>query len=91
MAFNNLKYVIYPVADIGKIDFNCFRQNAPKDITDLDSIKTALRVDNNDANFILKYEGAKPRCIYGATVYDHETILGIVNDQNGDWWTDVEI
>lgn len=88
MTYNDLTYAIYPVADIEKIDFDCFRQNKPRDITDLDSIKRTLRVDNNDANFILKYEGAKPRCIYGTTVYDHQTILSIVNDQNGDWWSD---
>lgn len=89
-TYNNLTYAIYPVADIGKIDFKCFKQNAPEDISDLNSIKKTLRVDNDDANFILKYEGAKPRCIYGTTVFNHQTILSIVNDPNGKWWSSFE-
>ena len=84
--FEELKYVFYPVADIAKIDFDCFKVNAPDDITDLDSIKKELRVDvATETQFILKYTGAKPRCIYGTDTYTHSQMLAIVTDPDGDW------
>ena len=90
MDYENIKYIIVPIDEIDSIDFDCVKQSAPEDITDLEQIQLKLRV-SNDATidtgfFILKYEGNKPRCLYGKTVYTHTQLLSIINDQDGIWF-----
>lgn len=75
MSYNNYKYAIIEAANIGKIDFSCFK--IPQE-----NVRHSL-----DGNyFLLKYEGNKPYCIYGTTVYTHQEILSILDDPNGIWF-----
>jgi len=80
MRYNNLKYIIVPTSELDSIDFT-------KVIQDHGDV----RYSSDGQFFIVKYEGNKPYCLYGKTVYTHEQILGIVNDVNDIWYIESDI
>lgn len=76
MSYNNLKYVIVPAGELGSIDFSKVIQKGQDDI----------RYSEDGEFLIVQYEGNKPFCLYGKTVYTHQQILAILNDVNGIWF-----
>lgn len=78
MAYNNLKYIIVPTDEIDSVDFSCVNQE-----------REYVRYSTDGSKFIVKYEGNKPYCLYGKTVYTHEQMLAIVNDQTGEWYQEI--
>ena len=77
--FQNRKWVIVPVSDITD-DMIYYA---------LEANRNNLRKTTDGTKAILKYEGSKPRCFYGMTTYTHSEILAILNDVNGDWYSEM--
>ena len=72
------KYVIINTSEINTVDFTQVLQTSEK----------TLRYNNDGSKFLLKYEGTQPLFLSGKTEYTHSEILAILNDVDGDWYTD---
>ena len=68
-------YVIIDASDVASIDFDQVLE------TSADTLRYSL---DNSKTFV-KYEGNKPRFLYGKTAYTHSEILSILS---GSDWTD---
>ena len=77
--FENRKYVIIDKDDVSSVDFSKV----------LERSADTLRYSNDDSKTFVKYEGNKPSFLTGKTVYTHSQILAILNDTDGEWYTDV--
>ena len=77
--FENRKYVIIGRDDVSSVDFSKV----------LETSADTLRYSNDDSKTFVKYEGNKPSFLSGKTAYTHSQILAILNDVNGEWYTDV--
>ena len=49
-----------------------------------------LRYSNDNSKAIIKYNGSKPSFLTGKTTYTHSQILSILNNSDGDWYTELE-
>jgi len=77
--FENRKYVIIGRGDVSSVDFSqVFETSA-----------NTLRYSTNGSKTFVKYEGNKPSFLSGKTVYTHSQILAILNDVDGEWYTNV--
>jgi hypothetical protein len=65
----SIKYVILPADEVEDIVFSEIMENS----------SDALRYNVAETEVIVKYEGAKPRFLYGKTTYSHSQILAIVS------------
>lgn len=63
-----MKYVIMPAGELEDVDFSEVGENSPD----------TLRYSLDNSLFLLKYEGAKPRFLYGKETYTHSEILAIL-------------
>lgn len=70
-------YVILDASDVANIDFSQVCE---------DSADT-LRYNLTGTQTFVKYEGNKPRFLYGKTAYSHSEILTILS---GSYWADPE-
>ena len=68
-------YVIIDSSEVSSVDFNQVLE------TSADTLRYSL---DNSKTFV-KYEGNKPRFLYGKTAYTHSEILSILS---GSDWTD---
>ena len=85
MEYNNLTYVILPVSEITD-------ENSTIDFSQLLNVSASiLRKNNDNSKAIVKYRGAQPSFLNGKTTYTHSQILNIVNDTEGEWYTEIEI
>ena len=78
MKYPNRKYVILNTNEIDSIDFTQI----------LNVSKIVLRYSNDNTKTFVKYEGTQPLFFSGKTEYTHSEILAILNDIDGDWYTD---
>tara|TARA_R110002167_G_scaffold15318_2_gene61126 strand:- start:104 stop:349 length:246 start_codon:yes stop_codon:yes gene_type:complete len=78
MKYPNRKYVILNTNEIDSIDFTQI----------LNISKIVLRYSNDNTKTFVKYEGTQPLFLSGKTEYTHSEILAILNDVDGDWYTD---
>ena len=46
----------------------------------------SLRWNKDNTKTFVKYEGYKPKFLYGKTAYTYSQILEILNDVNGEWY-----
>ena len=76
--FENRKYVIISKDDVSSVDFSKVVET---------SVNT-LRYSTDGSKTFVKYEGNKPSFLYGKTTYNHSEILAILNEVDGEWWTD---
>ena len=72
------KYVIINTSEINTVDFTQVLQTSKK----------TLRYSNDGSKFLLKYEGTQPLFLSGKTEYTPGEISTLLNDVNGDWYTD---
>jgi len=72
------KYVIINTSEINTVDFTQVLQTSEK----------TLRYSNDGSKFLLKYEGTQPLFLSGKTEYTPGEISTLLNDVNGDWYTD---
>jgi len=70
------KYVIITDDDINNVDFTKVEET---------SIHT-LRWNKDNTKTFVKYEGYKPKFLYGKTAYSYNQILAILNDVDGEWY-----
>ena len=76
--FENRKWVIIDKDDVSSVDFSqVFETSA-----------NTLRYSTNGSKTFVKYEGNKPSFLSGKTVYTHSQILAILNNVDGEWYTD---
>ena len=76
--FDNRKYVIIGRDDVSSVDFSkVFETSADTLRYSLDGSKT-----------FVKYEGNKPSFLTGKTAYSHSEILAILNDVDGEWYSE---
>jgi hypothetical protein len=76
-----MKYVIIESSDVSLVDFSQV----------LETSSDTLRYNNNDTKTFVKFEGDTPSFLDGETQYTHSEILAILNDENGEWYTEITI
>ena len=90
MSHDNRKWVIMTMTAINAGDImdgddiigNTFVSNA------IQTSKETLRKTLDGTKAILKWDGDTPSVFDGMTTYNHSQILAILNDVNGDWYSD---
>ena len=76
--YENMKYVIINTDDVGSLDFSQI----------LETSADTLRYNNNESKTFVKYEGSQPSFLSGKPEYTHSEILVILNNVDGEWYTD---
>ena len=76
--FENRKYVIIDKDDVSSVDFSQV----------LETSADTLRYSTDDSQTFVKYEGTQPSFLSGKTEYNHSEILAILNEVDGEWWTE---
>ena len=90
MSHDNRKWVIMTMTAINAGDImdgddiigNTFVSNA------IQTSKETLRKTTDGTKAILKWDGDTPAVFDGMTTYNHSQILAILNDVDGDWYSD---
>ncbi len=67
----SLKYVIIDAADVADVDFS--------QVFETSAATLRWNIDPAGTQTFVKYEGAKPRFLYGMTTYTHSEILAILS------------
>ncbi len=75
---NERKYVILNSSDINNIDFSKV----------LETSSETLRYNNDKTKTFVKFEGDTPSFLNGKTQYTHAQILAILNDEEGEWYSE---
>ena len=70
-------YCIIESGDVSSVDFDQVFETS----------ENTLRYNNEETQTFVKYEGAKPRFLYGKDTYTHSQILTILS---GEDWTPTE-
>lgn len=76
-----MKYVIIESSDVSSVDFSQV----------LETNSDTLRYNNDDTKTFVKFEGNTPSFLDGETQYTHSEILAILNNENGEWYTETTI
>ena len=77
--FENRKWVIIGRDDVSSVDFSQVMETSAD----------TLRYSTDGNKTFVKYEGNKPSFLVGKTVYSHSEILAILNDEDGEWYTNI--
>ena len=72
------KYVILNTSEIDSVDFTQVLQTS----------KESLRYTSDCSKFLLKYEGTQPSSLSGKTEYSQSELKSIIDDVDGDWYTE---
>ncbi len=75
------KYVIIDSSDVSSVDFSQV----------LETNADTLRYNNDDTKTFVKFEGDTPTFLDGKTQYTHSEILAILNNEDGEWYTEITI
>lgn len=75
------KYVIIDSSDVSLVDFSQV----------LETSAETLRYNNNDTKTFVKFEGDTPTFLDGKTQYTYSEILAILNNVDGEWYTEITI
>jgi hypothetical protein len=70
------KYVIINSEDVSNIDFSQVEET---------SVET-LRWNKDNTKTFVKYEGYKPKFLYGKDAFSYNKILDTLNDVHGEWY-----
>tara|TARA_Y100000004_G_C8597023_1_gene278948 strand:- start:211 stop:453 length:243 start_codon:yes stop_codon:yes gene_type:complete len=70
------KYVIINSEDVSSIDFSQVEET---------SVET-LRWNKDNTKTFVKYEGYKPKFLYGKDAFSYNKILDTLNDVHGEWY-----
>ena len=76
--FENRKWVIIDKDDVSSVDFSKVLENSAN----------TLRYSNDGNKTFVKYEGSQPSFLTGKTEYNHSEILAILDEVDGEWWTE---
>tara|TARA_R100000808_G_C2107685_1_gene122759 strand:- start:17 stop:259 length:243 start_codon:yes stop_codon:yes gene_type:complete len=80
MTYENRKYVIINANEVSGIDFNEVLEHSA----------SMLRYNSDNTKTFVKFEGNTPSFLNGKTQYTHAQILAILNDEEGEWYTEEE-
>ena len=72
-------YVIIESGDVSSVDFSQV----------LETSADTLRYNNNNTKTFVKYQGSQPSFLNGKTTYTHAEILAVLNDTEGEWYTEI--
>ena len=75
----NRRWVIIDKDEVSSVDFSKVLENSAD----------TLRYNNDKSKTFVKYEGSQPSFLSGKTEYNHSQILAILNDENGEWYTEI--
>ena len=82
--FENRKWVIIDKDEVSSVDFSKV----------LETSADTLRYSNDGNKTFVKYEGSKPSFLNGLLSsrpeLNHSEIIAILNEVDGEWWTDIE-
>ena len=76
--FENRRWVIIDKDDVSSVDFSKV----------IETSADTLRYSNDGNKTFVKYEGSQPSFLTGKTEYNHSEILAILNEVDGEWWTE---
>jgi hypothetical protein len=76
-----MKYVIIESSEVSLVDFSQV----------LETSADTLRYNNDNSKTVVKFTGATPSFLDGKTQYTHSEILAILNDEDGEWYTEITI
>jgi uncharacterized protein YllA (UPF0747 family) len=72
-------YVIIESGDVSSVDFSQV----------LETSADTLRYNNDNTKTFVKYQGSQPSFLNGKTTYTHAEILAVLNDTEGEWYTEI--
>jgi len=72
------KYVIIEATDVSSVDFTKV----------LETSLNTLRYSTDESKTFVKYVGSKPGFLYGKPTNTHAEMLVILNDPDGEWFTE---
>ena len=75
------KYVIIGKDDVSSVDFSQVMETSAD----------TLRYSNDGNKTFVKYNGSQPSFLSGKTEYSHSEILAILNEVDGEWWSDLGV
>ena len=77
-----MKFVIILSSEISSVDFSLI----------LETSADTLRYNNDNTKTFVKFDqDTTPSFLDGKTQYRHEEFLEILNDENGEWYEDIDI
>jgi len=82
MSHDNRKWVIITLASYNDEQLENLCANA------IQTSVSTLRKTTDGTKAILKWDGITPSVFDGMTTYNHSQILAILNDVDGDWYSD---
>jgi hypothetical protein len=82
MDYSNRKFVIISSDEVSSVDFSLVLINSAD----------TLRYNNDNTKTFVKFDqDTTPSFLDGKTQYGHEEFLEILNDENGEWYEDIDI
>ena len=70
------QYVIITSEDVSSVDFNEVQETSAD----------TLRWNKDNTKTFVKYEGYKPKFLYGKPAFSYNKILDTLNDIHGEWY-----
>ena len=75
-----MKYVIITSGEVSSVNFSEVKETSA----------STLRYNNDNTKTLVKFEGNTPSFLNGKTQYTNTQILAILNDEEGEWYTEDE-
>tara|TARA_R100000988_G_C3958808_1_gene145056 strand:- start:70 stop:297 length:228 start_codon:yes stop_codon:yes gene_type:complete len=75
-----MKYVIITSSEVSSVNFSQVKETSA----------STLRYNNDNTKTFVKFEGSTPSFLDGKTQYTNAQILAILNDEEGEWYTEDE-
>lgn len=75
-----MKYVIITSGEVSSVNFSEVKETSA----------STLRYNNDNTKTFVKFEGNTPSFLNGKTQYTNTQILAILNDEEGEWYTEEE-
>ena len=75
-----MKYVIITSGEVSSVNFSEVKETSA----------STLRYNNDNTKTFVKFEGNTPSFLNGKTQYTNTQILAILNDEEGEWYTEDE-
>lgn len=82
MNYSNRKFVIISSDEVSSVDFSLV----------LETSADTLRYNNDNTKTFVKFDqDTTPSFLDGKTQYGYEEFIEILNNENGEWYEDVDI
>ena len=75
-----MKYVIITSGEVSSVNFSEVKETSA----------STLRYNNDNTKTFVKFEGNTPSFLNGKSQYTNTQILAILNDEEGEWYTEDE-